>query len=62
MLVKAGPILDMRPANERHTHVFTIYVIPSHGHAKDNWHPSSYKTSTYLFYIVNIMVADVLAT
>ena len=43
-------------------HVFTFYVIPPHWHAKDNWNPSPYKTRTYLFYIVNIMVADVLAT
>ena len=30
--------------------------------AKDNLNPSLYKTRTDLFYIVNIMVADVLVT
>ena len=45
-----------------HKHVFTFYVIPPRWHAKDNWNPSPYKTRTYLFYIVNTMVADVLVT
>ena len=31
-------------------------------HTMDNRNPSSYKTRTYLLYIVNIMVADVLST
>ena len=46
----------------KHKHVFTFYVIPPYWHAKDNWNPSSCKTRTYLFHIVNIMVADDLAT
>ena len=46
----------------KHKPVFTFYVIPLHWHAKDNWNTSSYKTRTYLFYILNIMPADVLAT
>ena len=45
-----------------HKHVFTFYVIPPHWHAIEGWNPSSYQTRTYLFYIVNIMVADVLVT
>ena len=48
--------------SEETKHVFTFYVIPLHWHAKDNWNPSSYKTRTYLFYIVNTIVADVLVT
>ena len=47
---------------QKYKRVFTFYVIPLHWHAKDNSNLSLYKTRTYLFYIVNIMVADVLAT
>ena len=43
-------------------YLFTFCVIPPYWHAKDNWSPSSHKTRTYLFHIVNIMVADVLTT
>ena len=35
------------------TNVFTFYAIPPHWHAIDSWNPSSYKTRTCLFYIVN---------
>ena len=43
-------------------HIFAFYVIPPHWHGTGCWNPSSYKTRTYLFYMVNIMGADVLAT
>ena len=33
-----------------------------HWHDQGSWNPSSSKTGAYLFYLVNIMVADVLAT
>ena len=46
----------------KHKHVFTFYVILPYWRAKGNWNPPSYKSRTYLFCIVNIMVADVLAT
>ena len=43
---------------------FTFYVIPPHWHDPGtcSWNPSSIKTITYLFYIANIMAADVLVT
>ena len=44
------------------TYKFTFYVIPPHWHDTGSWNPSSSKTRTYLFYIVNIMGAVVLAT
>ena len=37
-------------------------LIPPHWHDTGSWNPSSSKIITYLFYIVNIMDADVLAT
>ena len=45
-----------------HKHAITLYVIPPHWHDIDSWNPSWYKTRIYILYIVNIMVADVLAT
>ena len=33
-----------------------FFVIPPFWHTKDNWNPSSYKSRTYLFHIVNIMI------
>ena len=42
--------------------VFTFSVISPHWCNTGIWNPSSNKTRTYLFYIVNIMAADVLAT
>ena len=42
-------------------HIFTFYDIPPHWHDSGSWNPSSSKTRIYLFYIVNIMGADVLA-
>ena len=45
-----------------HKRIFTFFVISPHGYDTGSWNPSSNKTRTYLFYIVNIMAADVLAT
>ena len=45
-----------------HKHIFTLYEIPEHWFGTGSWNPSSCKTKPYLFYIVNIMGADVLAT
>ena len=42
--------------------VFTFKVIPPHWHDTGSWNPSSSKTRTYIFYIVNIMAADDLVT
>ena len=42
-------------------HISTFYVIPPHWHDKGSYYPCWSKTRTYLFYIVNIMDADVLA-
>ena len=44
-----------------HKHIFTFCVISPHWYHAGSWNPSSNKTRTYLFYIVNIMAADVLA-
>ena len=43
-------------------HIFTFYDIPPHKCDTFSWNSSLSKTRTYLFYIVNIMDADVLAT
>ena len=43
------------------TKTCTFCVIPPHWHGTCSWNPFSSKTRTYLFYIVNIMGADVLA-
>ena len=43
-------------------HIFTFHVIPLHWYDSGGWNPSSNKTRTYPFYIVNIMAAGVLAT
>ena len=43
-------------------HIFTFHVIPLHWYDTGGWNPSSNKTRTYPFYIVNIMAAGVLAT
>ena len=42
--------------------IFTFYVIPPHWHDTGSWNPSSSMTRTYIIYIVNIRVANVLAT
>ena len=41
---------------------YTFYVIPPKWYDKGSWNPSWSKTRAYLFYIGNIMAADVLAT
>ena len=43
----------------KHKHVFTFYVIPPHCHDTKSWNPSSSKTRIYLFYIANIVGADI---
>ena len=43
-------------------HIFTFHVIPLHWYDTGDWNPSSNKTRTYPFYIVNIIAAGVLAT
>ena len=43
-------------------HIFTFYVIPPHWYDTGGWNPSSNKTRTYPFYIINVMAAGVLAT
>ena len=45
-----------------HRHIFTFYVITPHWYDTCTENPSSSKTKTYVFYIVYIMAADVLAT
>ena len=43
------------------THIYlTFHVISPHWHGTGSWNPSSSRTRSYLFYIVNIMGADVL--
>ena len=43
-------------------HIFTFYGIAPHWHYTVSQNPSSCKTRTFLFYIVNIMAADDLTT
>ena len=43
-------------------HIFTFYAIPPHLYDTGSWNPFSSKNGTYLFYMVNIMAVDVLAT
>ena len=45
----------------KHKHVFPCYVLP-HWPVRGSWNPSSCKTRTDLFFIVNIMGADVLTS
>ena len=45
-----------------HKHIFTFYVILPHQWDPGSWNSSLSKTGTCLFYIINIMAADVLAT
>ena len=43
--------------------MYLFYVISPHWYDAGTWNPSSSKTrTTYIFYIVNIIAADVLAT
>ena len=50
------------PCHRNDKHIFTFCVISPYWYNAGSWNPSSNKTRTYLFYIVNIMAADVLAT
>ena len=43
-------------------HIFTFYAIHPHWYDTGSWNTSSNKIRAYLFYIVNIMAADVLVT
>ena len=43
-------------------HAFTCYVIRQHWYDAGIWTPSSCKARANLFYIVNAMAADALAT
>ena len=43
-------------------HIIAFYVIRPYWHDAGSWNPSSSKTRTYIFHIVNIMGADVTAT
>ena len=43
-------------------HIFTFYVIPPHWYDTGTSNPFSSKQRAYIFYIVNIMAVDVLAT
>ena len=56
-----NPLRDIN-FHGKHDSVFTIYIIPPHKHDTGSWNASSCKTRTYLFYIVNIMGVDALAT
>ena len=42
--------------------LFAIYIIAPHWHDTGSWNPSSCKTKTCLFYIINIVAADGLVT
>ena len=43
-------------------YIFMFYIIPPYWHNTCSSNPSSSKTRTHLFYIINIMGVDVLAT
>ena len=49
-------------SQQKHKHVFSIHIIHPHWHDTAFWNPFSHKTTTHLFFIVNTMGADVLAT
>ena len=53
--------LYMLILQRKHKHVFAYHVIPRHWRGTGNYNPTSSKTWTYLFCIVNIMGVDVLA-
>ena len=42
--------------------IYIIFIIPPFWQDTGSLNPSSYKTRTYLFYIINIMGVDVLVT
>ena len=39
-------------------HAFTSYVIPPDWQGTGGWNPPTYKTSDYLFYLVNSRAVD----
>ena len=43
-------------------HISISHIIPPNWHNRSSWNGSLFKTRTYLFYIINIIGADVLAT
>ena len=47
---------------QNHKRAFTISIFPAHWHHTGSWNPFSCKTTTYLLYIVNNMVADALVS
>ena len=49
-------------AIENIKNVSAIEIISPYGHDTDSWNLSSSLTRTYIFYIVNTMDADALAT
>ena len=61
-----GHHLVMNPSmlnfQKKYKHGFTIAVILPYLHNTGSWNPSSCKARTHLLYIVNIMVADGVAT
>ena len=62
MIISAFIPLHAKLLQREQKHLFTFYVMYPHWHDTGSWNPSSSKTRTYLFYIVNIMGADGLAT
>ena len=60
VLTNYGLTLCLLFFQREHKHIFTFYVIPPHWFDTGSWNPSSSRTGTYLFYLVNIMAADVL--
>ena len=47
--------LRAKSLQREHQHVFTFCVISPHWYDAGSWNPSSNKTRTYLFYIINII-------
>ena len=39
-------------------YIFTFYILPPHKHGIGSWNPLPCNTTTYLFYLVNIMGGD----
>ena len=48
--------------HRKYKNISTIYIIPPHWHDTGSWNLSSCKKITYLFFMVNIIIAGVLAT
>ena len=56
-----NPFLHAKCFRGNLKHIFTVHVIPPHWYDTGGWNPSSNKTRTNTFHIVNIMAAGVLA-